>query len=99
VSEAVLAVLEGPLVALDIDIYDTSEWKALAADYRLDASAAEALTQRWPWIRPWMNVMTALLGWECKPFAKDWLDTASVEYRFGASPPADQTTLREAVAD
>jgi len=96
VSEAVLAVLEGPLVALGVDVYDSEEWQDLVTDYRLDSLAAEQLADRWPWVRPWMDVIAALLGWDCKLFTNGWLETSSAEVRFGAAPRADQTTLRKA---
>jgi len=99
VSEAVLAVLEGPLVTLGVDIYDTEEWQALVGDYRLDAPAAEALADRWPWIRPWMDVAAALLGWETSVFTDDWLEDTSLKDSFGAAPAPDQSTLSAAVGD
>lgn len=100
VSEAVLAVLEGPLSMLDVGLHEDCEaFDELMADYRLGSESAKAVVERWPWIRPWMNVLAALLGWECKLFAKGWLETDAAEYRFGAAPSADQLTLRDAVAD
>jgi hypothetical protein len=93
-SEAVLAVLEGPLSELGCDVYGTEEWLELVGEYRLDSEAAEALVERWPWVREWLEVPAALLGWDAGLFGRgEWLEERGGQVRFGASPEESQATI------
>ena len=93
-SEAVLAVLEGPLMELGLEVTSSEEWVDLLTDYRLSAPEAEALAERWPWCREWLEVPAALLGWDAGLFSRgEWLAERQGQERFGASAEGSQATI------